>query len=88
MMGRSVENVWTHFDYESMAEEVRRERDRLYRLYRRLRDEGPKEAESHSEWDQRTRRCYDEYLEQRTMARELERRAAKRRAEERRAYAA
>lgn len=88
MMCRAQPGIWAHFDYEKMAEDVRRERDMLWAIYKRRKALGPQNGESLAEWEYGNRRYYDQYLEQRAKTKELERRAAKRRIEEGREYAA
>lgn len=76
-------NIWERFDYERMAGEARNERDKLWAILKRRMAEGPREPEGRMEWDQKNRRYYGMYLEQRKNTKEFERRA-----QERRSYAA
>lgn len=72
--------IWAHFDYDRMAEEARRERDKLLAIRKRRLAEGPGSPDQAMLWDQENRRFYEMYLDQRKNVMEFERRARKRRA--------
>ncbi len=69
------------FDYEKMAREAARERDALHAVLERRKAHPPMAGDQELVWRRENSMLYTMYLEQRSNARELERRARERRGE-------